>query len=116
MYLNRSSSRKLVVGIGLALSCLCLVGAAATTKVPSEEIDAVNIRWQSFGVTLPAGGLILEEPFKPPYSRRSFVVPPSWFFDVAKAYRDNPNFTVSAPAMRADLPTLNLIVEKVYAA
>ncbi|MBV8136275.1 MAG: hypothetical protein JO121_11690 [Deltaproteobacteria bacterium] len=104
--------------LGISVCCLLATssGNSIVVQVPQAEIQTVNARWTSFGVKVPQEGLILSEPFEPPYSRRSFVVPPTWFFDVAKARRDNPNFAVSASAMREDLPVLRLAIEKVYIA
>ena len=87
---------------------LALLGASApAVRVPQADIDAENARWQAFGVTLPAGGIVQPMPYQPPYSNRSFVVPYSWLH----ASHDSAN----AAALRSDLPTLQLLVQKTYA-
>ncbi len=103
-----------VAAIAVAAFLATGVAGSATVRVPQSQIDAVNARWRSLGITLPQGGLILTKPFDPPYSNKSFVVPPSWFWDVAYDLRDHPDFKISATAMRADLPTLRLLLQKVY--
>lgn len=100
-----------------ALTVIPLFAGAAQTvvRVPQLEIDAVTARYQAFGVTVPKDGLVLPEPFQPPYSNRSFIVPSSWFFELPNAYHADPATTVSADDFRADLPTLRLMIENVYA-
>jgi len=105
-----------LAALGCAAVVLCGAASSSPVRVPQSEIDAVNIRWQSLGVVLPNGGIVLAEPFQPPYSNRSFIVPPTWFWDVAGRHLHNPNFTVSAANMRADLPVLRLLLQKVYIA
>jgi hypothetical protein len=108
------------VKIAYAVVCCCVlvlaIGATGSSavRVPQSNIDAVNTRWKSLGVKLPEGGIVLAEPFNPPYSNKSFVVPPEWFWEVAIEHRDHPDHTLSAAAMREDLPTLRFLLEKVY--
>lgn len=103
-----------------ALYCcavLALSGAVsvAPVRVPQAQIDAENARWQSYGVTLPKGGLVLEQPYAAPYTNRSFIVPFAWYETFNKAVRANHDYPVRASDLRADLPTLRLLMEKAYA-
>jgi hypothetical protein len=107
------------VKIGLStLLALVLIGAAGAAPPPTvsqSEIRAENATWTSLGVTLPPGGIVLAHPYDAPYSNRSFVVPFAWyrrFYDAMRARHDYP---VEASALRADLPTLRLLMEKTYA-
>lgn len=87
---------------------LALLGASApAVRVPQADIDAENARWQGYGVTLPQGGIVLPMPYQPPYSNRSFVVPYTWLH----ATHD----TAVASALRSDLPTLQMLMQKTYA-
>jgi Peptidase family S41 len=96
---------------------LALLGAAvaAPVRVPPAEIDAENARWKAYGVTLPKGGVVLPEPYQPPYSNRSFIVPISWYQDFDKTVHATHEFPVKADALRADLPTLQFLMQKTYA-
>src|SRR5262245_63875404 len=68
--------------------------------VLSEAERAGETAWlASFGLTAPRGGLLLEEPFKPPLSRRSFLVPTAW-------YRARSPTTIAPAALAADLDLL----------
>lgn len=104
-----------------ALLALAAVGAFAAPiapsaiRVPQTQIDAVNARWKSFGVTLPPGGIILAHPYAPPYSNRSFVVPFAWYAPYYAANKKHREYPVSAAALRADLPVLRFLMEKTYA-
>ncbi len=104
-----------------ALSLLGLVavlGAASVARavqVPQAQIDAENARWASLGVRLPPGGIVLREPYKAPYSNRSFVVPFGWYRQFYNRMRARHDYPVRAGALRADLPTLRLLMEKTYA-
>ncbi len=96
---------------------LLMLGSARhdIVRVPQSDIDAVNARYAAFGLTLPRGGIVLPEPFEPPFSNRSFVVPLHWITDWKAAVGRTPPTTVVASAMRADLPTLRLLMKKTYA-
>lgn len=101
----------------VCFSALVLFGAAAAApaRVPQSEIAAENARWSAFGVTIPNGGIVLPQPYERPFSNRSFIVPYSWyerFRSRVKTTRDAP---VNAADLRADLPTLQLLMQKTYA-
>jgi hypothetical protein len=98
-----------------ATASLLGAAAAAPIRVPESEIAAENARWQVFGVTIPQGGIVLPQPYEPPYSNRSFIVPYAWFERFRKSVRTSHEGSVSAPALRADLPTLQLLMQKTYA-
>lgn len=103
--------------LALSLSLLVAIAAApaASVRVPQAQIDAENARWSSLGVKLPPGGIVLEHPYAPPYSNRSFVVPFSWYSDFAATLREKKDVPVEAAALRQDLPVLKLLLEKAYA-
>lgn len=97
-----------------ALYCCAIFALLAAVnpspvRVPAAQIDAENARWKAYGVTLPSGGIVLPQPYSPPYSNRSFIVPVSWYEDFRRAAG------VRASDLRADLPTLRLLMEKTYA-
>ncbi|HEY5257333.1 MAG TPA: S41 family peptidase [Candidatus Baltobacteraceae bacterium] len=92
-----------------------LAGAAAPPTVSPAEIQAENLRWTSEGVKLPSGGIVLAHPYASPYSNRSFVVPYAWYDRFSKVLRARHNDPVDAAALRADLPTLRLLMQKTYA-
>jgi hypothetical protein len=91
-----------------ALIFVFCVGATpdGSVQVPDREIAAENARFAAFGVTLPKGGIILQNPYDPPYGNRSFIVPLSWL--------DNDPARIRADDLRADLPILRLLMEKTY--
>jgi Peptidase family S41 len=89
---------------------LLAAGGSQAVLVPRADIDAENAYYVSLGLTLPKGGLVLPDPFDPPYSNRSFVVPRSWLNEGSA----EPNPTVVASALRADLPTLRFIMQRTY--
>jgi Peptidase family S41 len=95
---------------------VALLGSGASpVRVPQSEIAAENARWQAYGVTIPPGGIVLAQPYEAPYSNRSFVVPYAWFERFQKSVRTSHDFPVKASALRADLPTLQLLAQKTYA-
>jgi hypothetical protein len=99
-------NRTFAVGV-IALGLLGTT-VSQTVLVPQSDIDAENAYYASLGLTLPKGGVVLRDPFDPPYSNRSFVVPRSWL-------NEGPETpTVVASALRADLPTLRFIMERTY--
>lgn len=100
---------------GLLFALTALLGAAAPVQVPRAQIDAENARWSSMGVHLPPGGIVQPQPYRSPYSSRSFVVPLEWYKQFYAAMRAHHDYPVDAAALRADLPTLRLLIEKTYA-
>ena len=99
----------------LAALILLAAGPAAPVHVPQAQIDTENARWTALGVKLPPGGIVLEQPFSPPYSNRSFVVPYAWYQSFYTAMRARKDVPVDASALREDLPVLRLLLEKAYA-
>jgi len=99
------------------LAAVALLGAAASAsvRVSQTEIDAENSRWTALGVHLPAQGIVLAQPYREPYSSRSFIVPWSWYEQFYTAYRKQHDYPVVASQLRADLPVLRLLMEKTYA-
>lgn len=98
-----------------ALAALLMIGAAAPARVPKAQIDAENARWTSLGMHLPAQGIVLPEPYRAPYSTHSFIVPLAWYEQFYAAMKKKHDYPVEASALREDLPTLRLLVQKTYA-
>ena len=98
---------------GLVAGCASPVSAAPTPQavdssmiVPMAARDSEAARIRAFGVTVPDGGVVLERPWDPPYTRRSFVVPQSWF--------RHQSDSVRADALDRDLPVLHALMERAY--
>jgi hypothetical protein len=89
---------------------LLATGGSQPVLVPRADIEAENAYYVSLGLTLPKGGIVLPDPFDPPYSTRSFVVPRSWLNEGSP----DANPTVVASALRADLTTLRFIMQRTY--
>jgi len=90
-------------------------GYRDVVRVPQSEIDAVNARYAAYGLTLPKDGIVLSAPYDPPFSNRSFIVPKEWIEQQDPRWGGTQQTAVAAAAVRADLPTLRLIMEKTYA-
>src|SRR5262252_580248 len=75
--------------------------------IPAAARDSESARLRAFGATLPEGGVVLERPWDPPFTRRSFVVPQSWL-------RRRAGDSVSADALALDLPVLAAVMERAY--
>lgn len=103
--------------IATACTLLALLGAApaAGVRVPQAQIDAENARWSALGVKLPPGGIVLQHPYAPPYSNRSFIVPASWYTEFSTRMRKDKDVPVDAAALRQDLPVLRFVLQKAYA-
>jgi len=82
-------------------------GIDSAMIVSRGDRDAETARLRAFGVNVPDGGIVLERPWDPPYTRRSFVVPQAWFAVPA------PD-SVSADALAKDLPVLAAVMERAY--
>ena len=78
-----------------------------TWAMPDEARHAEEQRLGGLGFKVPPGGPILEHPFAPPFTRRSFVVPPGWLS------RRAPR-RVYAPALLADLDALESVMRIAY--
>lgn len=98
------------------LTCLLLLAAFNPSQVTviDADIHATNQRYESLGVTLPPGGIVLPHPYAQPFSSRSLVVPASWFTDYISE-RTKPAFGINAAALRADLPFLKMVMQRAYA-
>jgi hypothetical protein len=99
----------------VAAVAVMLLAADAPVTVPKSEIDAENARWTALGVTLPPGGIVLEHPYSPPYSSRSFIVPSSWYERYDSVMKAKHDYPVRASALREDLPVLHFLMQKTYA-
>lgn len=99
----------------LAFACAAVLTAAVPVRVPQTEIDAENARWTALGVKVPPGGIVLPQPYAPPYSTRSFVVPLEWYRAFAQELKTNGDVPVQASALREDLPVLRFLMQKTYA-
>jgi hypothetical protein len=106
--------RKIKVVIA-ACAALTVLGAAPPVRVPQAQIDAENARWTALGVHLPKGGIVLADPYSAPYSTHSFIVPLSWYQQFSSELKTKHDYPVDAAALRDDLPTLRLLMEKTYA-
>jgi hypothetical protein len=89
-----------------------LIAGIAWGKKPPEitiapaEIAAESEWLDSFGVN---GATLIEHPFAPPVSNRSFIVP------VARLRAARPDLVeVNANELRLDLPVLHVIMERAY--
>lgn len=86
---------------------LTALAAEAQDTVVSEVERAAEVAWlTSLGLSVPDAGVVLARPFAPPLTRRSFVVPRSWF-------QESPD-TVSASALAEDLDVLQEAMSRAY--
>jgi hypothetical protein len=93
----------LLVGLGLVVQSL---PARQPTLAPADRES--EVAWlSSLGLTVPAGGPLLEAPFDEPLTKRSFLVPTAW-------WRAPAPTEVSANDLRQDLPLLHVLMEKAY--
>jgi hypothetical protein len=80
---------------------------AADTKLTQAERED-EVRWlQSLGLKPPAEAWPLEDPFSPPFTRRSLIVPTAW-------YRQKPPQALRADLFREDIKLLRRIMEAAY--
>ena len=79
----------------------------AALTVPQADREAETARLKALGADLSTGNPVLERPWDLPYTRRSFVVPESWF---TTRLPDS----VSADALGLDLPILEHLMERAY--
>ncbi|MDI1450276.1 S41 family peptidase [Polyangium sp. 6x1] len=87
--------------------------APAKVDVVSEEERArEKARWESLGLRVTGDGPVLPDPFAEPFSRRSFVVPSSWFEGGVE--RSKGTATVEASAVLADLDVLEKAMRIAY--
>ena len=100
-----------------SIFALLMLGAtsASLVTVPRSQIDETNAHWTSLGVRLPPGGIVLANPYTPPYSNHSFVVPWSWYEPYYDALHAHKPYLLEASALRQDLPTLRFLMQKAYA-
>lgn len=102
---------------GVARTTPALSSGASTTVSPADRA-AADAWWKHLGITPPKGGYVLEHPWSKPWSGRSLVVPATWFgqaYDHARQHVKNRTpLPVDAAALRADLPTLHMALEKNY--
>jgi len=107
--------RAVRIALGCCTAVVLLAASSASVEVPQSQIDADNARWAALGVQVPATGIVSRRPYAPPYSGHSFVVPWAWYDDYYKAVHANGDFPIRASDLRADLPTLRFLMERVYA-
>src|SRR5437016_286264 len=90
---------------------LFLLAAAALcqddVKLTAGERRAESEWLASLGLKVPQGGPLLEQPFAPPLTKRSFLAPTAWW------RVPNPQ-QVTASDLRQDLPLLRVLMEKAY--
>jgi hypothetical protein len=92
-----------------SLLALTLLSAAPEAFVlPAAERSAEDERLRSLGLSVPEGGVLLERPFAPPFTNRSYVIPAKWFD--ASAPKE-----VKADDVLEDLPILRAVMERAYA-
>jgi len=85
-----------------------VVGATSGPAVPINDRVAETERLRSLGLSVPDGGVVLEHPWDPPFTRRSYVVPQAWFVPPA------PDAGVRADVLAADLPILQEVMRRAY--
>jgi len=76
----------------------------------ADEIAGEQAWFDSLGVK---GSPLVEHPFSPPWSNRSFIVPTAWYRALIVQWQGRPQ-TVSADRLRQDLPLLEMAMEKAY--
>jgi Peptidase family S41 len=104
----------------LALALLVLQGSADVAAdagptpllaqgdvVPSAEVAQEAAWLTSLGLRIPDAGVVLERPYAPPLTRRSFVVPHTWFRTASPA-------SVSAAALAEDVDVLREAMQRAY--
>ena len=91
----------------LLLLAAIFLRAAGELSLSPEERQSEAAWLASLGLQAPDGGPLLESPFTPPWTARSFLTPTSWW----KAPQPRE---VAADALRQDLSLLRVIMEKAY--
>ncbi|MDR3700158.1 MAG: S41 family peptidase [Candidatus Sulfopaludibacter sp.] len=92
------------VSLLLVAACAC---AADDVRLTPEERQG-EVEWlTSLGLKVPEGGPLLETPFTPPFTARSFLTPESW-------WRLPQPKDVAANALRQDVALLRVVMEKAY--
>lgn len=107
MLLCASVAAVVASGASRAGGTLASQAVDSAMVVPAAARDSESSRLRALGVALPEGGVVLERPWDPPYTRRSFIVPQSWF-------RQPRRDSVSADALARDLPVLRALMERAY--
>src|SRR5262245_35186686 len=90
------------------LLAMTVLGATSGPTVPVRDRAAETERLRSLGLSVPDGGVVLEHPWDPPFTRRSYVVPQPWFAPPA------PDAGVRADLLAADLPGLREVMRRAY--
>jgi hypothetical protein len=94
------------------LACALLPALHADDLQVSEQDRQADVAWlESLGLK---GAAVLEFPFQPPLSRKSFIAPLSWYRSAATARPELRRREISAGALREDLPILQLVMQKAY--
>lgn len=78
-----------------------------TLLLLADEIKEEENWLRSLGLKLPAGGLLLQQPFAWPIVRRSFIVPSHWHWQT-------PSDTLPPDDLARDLAFLRIAAEKAY--
>ncbi|MGO8970169.1 MAG: S41 family peptidase [Myxococcaceae bacterium] len=82
------------------------VAAASALSVSVADREAES-RWlAALGLHLPDAGVVLSEPYRPPWTSRSFVVPHTWFSEAGA--------TVAAASLLQDLDLLREAMSRTY--
>src|SRR5215472_16046575 len=95
--------RKLLCLFFFASIALCADGVRLTADERRVEVEWLA----SLGLKVPEGGPLVEQPFGPPWTRRSFVAPTAW-------WRAPGSKDVRADLLKQDLPLLRMLMEKAY--
>ncbi len=96
-----------------AITVIAVLALVSVHRAPcevrlSQQDRQGELDWLStFGLKIPAGGPLLEDPFGEPFTRRSLLVPATW-------WRQGPQERVPAAQLRSDLPLLRAVMEKAY--
>src|SRR4051812_5046885 len=83
-WLKRLGSVLLVIVFLVAVAAALMYRRLSATNaggggtVSAAARAAEDAKWRLLGLVVPDAGIVLERPFDPPLSSRSYVVPRSW--------------------------------------
>jgi hypothetical protein len=92
---------------GVLLLMTACFACAEEVRLSAEQRESEAAWLASLGLKVPPGGPLLERPFDPPYTFRSFLAPTAW-------WREPFPREISAADLRADLPVLRAVMERAY--
>jgi hypothetical protein len=101
----------------LLLAVVALLVAIAHRRSPihltitAAEIKTEDVRLQQLGLTLPNGSFLKSNPFQPPWTSHSLLIPPAWSESPIKTLLTRH---VRADLLLADLDILQPVMERAY--